>query len=108
MRRIKPMKLTYFFALILVLFLFPGPALALDDDFEKGREAIDKQDYDEAITRFTAVIQNEPQNASAYIHRGYAYLLKKKLDKAIEDLTESIRLDPNDGSAFYNRGLAYL
>ena len=52
------MKLTYFFALILVLFLFPGPALALDDHFEKGREAIDKQDYDEAITRFTAVIQN--------------------------------------------------
>jgi tetratricopeptide (TPR) repeat protein len=83
------------------------PLSASADDFQRGKEAIDKGDYDAAIACFTACIRDNPENAKAYNSRGYAYSSKKEYDKAIEDYSQAIRLDPKYAIAYYNRGYAY-
>ena len=77
------------------------------DSYNLGTEALEKEDYDLAITCFTEAIRLDPRMAEAYNNRAYAYSEKGDYDQAIADLTEAIRLDPNLAAAYDNRGRAY-
>jgi tetratricopeptide (TPR) repeat protein len=91
-------------ACVLVLLL---PSLAVAGDFERGQEALNKGDYDLAITCFAACIRENPKNVAAYVNRGIAYYGTVDFDKAIADYTEAIRLDPKFATAYVYRGLVY-
>ena len=90
------MKAIPFTCVLVAACVFAGRSFAVDDNFDKGREALDKKDYDTALARFSMVIQTDPQNAAAFVKRGYAYLQKLQLNHAIEDLSEAIRLDTSE------------
>ena len=64
------MKAIPFTCVLAVACVFAGRSFAVDDNFDKGREALDKKDYDTAIARFSMVIQTDPQNAAAFVKRG--------------------------------------
>jgi len=92
------------FACTLFLLL---PSLAFAGDFERGLEALNKKDFDLAITCFDAHIRANAKDAVAFYKRGNAYVSKNEYDKAIEDYSEAIHLDSKYAYAFNNRGDAY-
>jgi len=66
-----------------------------------------QEDYDKRIVDYTEAIRLDPENAEAYINRGWAYFWEEDYDKAIADYTEAIRLEPTDAWKYNNRGDAY-
>ena len=89
-----------------VVLLLPG--LAFANDFDRGAEALGKNDYDLAIACFNAAhIKENTVDASAYRQRGIAYYSKKDYGKAIEDYSQVIRLDPKYANAYLLRAFAY-
>ena len=58
--------------------------------------------YLRMIDQLTRAINQNPNDASAYADRGYAYDKLKKYDEAISDYTQAIKLNPN-GDYLYSR-----
>ncbi|MEI8012953.1 MAG: tetratricopeptide repeat protein, partial [Candidatus Omnitrophota bacterium] len=69
-------------------------------------------DLDGAISKYTELIQQEPDLSLAYLQRGTCYVMKESNDAAIADLTRAIELAPgaypeayvNRGSSFHSKG----
>ena len=74
---------------------------------DQGKSALDQDDYDLAITNYTAAILLDPTNPEAYNGRGDAYNKKEDYDRAIADFTQAITLDSNNAIAYSNRGYSY-
>jgi tetratricopeptide (TPR) repeat protein len=74
---------------------------------EQGIQKTNNSNYDGAIADFTQAIRLNPNDASYYRRRGYAYGSKRDYDRAIADFTEAIRLNPNSFIYYYDRGEAY-
>ncbi len=102
------MTSTYSAWVVAFLVLAKPPSPFASNDFERGVKALNRGDYDRAITAFTAHLRKKPKDALAYLKRGTAYALKKNTVGAIADFTAAIRLDPKDDAAYNNRGNAYL
>ena len=49
----------------------------------------------------------DPNNATAYGNRSYAYRNLGQYDQAIQDADKTIALDPNSSWAYNNRGYIY-
>lgn len=77
-------------------------------DWEPGVEAIQRLDWESAITHLSQVIRNEPANADAHNALGFAYLNSKRTDSALRHFREALRLNPKLKSAHENIGDAYL
>src|SRR5208283_829220 len=71
--------------------------------FQQGLAALDQKDYDQAIARFSEVLQQYPREAGYWISRGLAYYSKGAFDQAIADYTEAIRLEPENAAAYTGR-----
>ena len=78
---------------------------------QRGIEAHQRDDLDDAISYYTEVISLLPMNTftlvSAYYNRGLAYQNKGRIDLAISDYSKAINFKPDYGKAFNNRGVAY-
>jgi tetratricopeptide (TPR) repeat protein len=75
--------------------------------FQKGRQALEENDLDLAISWFNACIQHDPTRDTGFFGRGFAYLKKADYDSAIADLSEAIRLGPDNPYSYYYRSLCY-
>ena len=67
-------------------------------------------DLDEAIWRFTEVLEVQPRSADTYSSRGLAYLERGRPGDeglAIADLTRASELAPHLGAPYINRAAAY-
>jgi tetratricopeptide (TPR) repeat protein len=76
-------------------------------NLERGLAFVAERNWDKAVVEFTAMIELDPKDATAYEYRGCAYFMKSELDKAITDLTQAIQLNPTNSSAYFNRGGAF-
>jgi len=68
-------------------------------------------DLDEAIWRFTEVLEVQPRSADTYSSRGLAYLERGRPgdeDLAVADLSRASELAPHLASAYLNRAAAYI
>ena len=68
-------------------------------------------DLDEAIWRFTEVLEVQPRSADTYSSRGLAYLERGRPgdeDLAIADLTRASELAPHLAAPYFNRAVAYI
>jgi len=74
--------------------------------FYKGKDAFEKNDYNNAIKYFTSFIEKYPNSEVAYNYRGGAKGQLKNFNGAIQDFNKAIEIDPNYAKAYYNRGLA--
>jgi len=74
----------------------------------RGETLSGNQQYDLAISDYTAAIELKPDYAEAYNNRGFAYYLKGDFARAISDYTRAIELRPNYPKAYNSRGVAYM
>src|SRR5215471_785064 len=75
--------------------------------FQKGRHALEENDFDLAISWFNACIRHDPARDTGFFGRGFAHLKKANYDSAIADLSEAIRLGPDNPYSYYYRSLCY-
>jgi tetratricopeptide (TPR) repeat protein len=76
--------------------------------FERGLVAIEKGDYNRAITYYDQAIARNPKRAMSFNNRGVAYQHKKEYDQAIADYSRAIKLSPDFALALSNRRAVYF
>ena len=78
---------------------------------QRGTEAHQRGNLDDAIEYYTEVIRLEPTDTStvsiAYYNRGVAYSEKGEVEQAIKDYNDTLRLNPNSADAYNNRGYMF-
>ena len=97
---------------IVFLMLTVGFGISLFAQAEKElREAnvlFQKGNYDEAIDKYSKVIEAEPENLNAYIQRGLALSIVKEYEEAIKDFDHVIAEKPDLTAVKNSRGSAYM
>jgi tetratricopeptide (TPR) repeat protein len=74
-----------------------------EEYFNSGSQKGRSGNFDGAIEDFTKSIQLA-ENTSAYMKRGYCYMMKEKYSQAIEDENKSLGLDKKNAKALFVRG----
>src|ERR1700722_17238808 len=74
--------------------------------FDEGVNKCQSGDYSGAIAYFNKAIEQNPQNADAYIYRGVAKSFLKDYAGVVADDTKAIELNPQDSEAYVYRGVA--
>lgn len=77
------------------------------DYINRGKEYLQKGEYDNAIADFNEAIVLDPKSATAYGGCGEAYKGKRDYDKAIEECDKAISISGTEPSFYKTRGEAY-
>ncbi len=80
----------------------PGEAL-----FDKGYEAYDEGNYEDAIGYYTNAIDADPVNASYFYYRGVCYSMLTENELSIVDFNSAIKLSADYGDAYFERAYSY-
>lgn len=75
--------------------------------FERGVIYHILQQYEEAVSDFTKVIQLNPKDAQVYANRGNTYLALKQSEKALLDHLQAVKLNPDNIDFNFNVGAVY-
>jgi Flp pilus assembly protein TadD len=110
-------SLSFAFALLLSLALFPTRALAdlpppkskpENPNIAAGRQAIEAKDYNAAVGHLTKAVQEDPNNADAQSMLGYSYRKLGTFDKSMEHYQKALKIDGSHRSAHEYLGELYL
>ena len=80
-------------------------SIALDLLLDRGRDALDAEDYQVAIEHFTAAIDHAPEFAEAWNMRATAFFLIEEYGLSIEDIGQTLALNPNQFGAMNGLGV---
>jgi TonB family protein len=61
--------------------------------------------YDQAISFFSSVLENDPKNINASCHLGIAYFRNNQDDKALAQVSYSLTLNPRSTAELFNQGI---
>ena len=75
--------------------------------YESGLRNYNKVDYEAAVRDFSKAIELNPEYATAYNNRGFAYMKLSKYNEAIIDFDKAIELNSKYATAYNNREIAY-
>ena len=78
------------------------------DALEEVREAIDGQDYSQAIKLLQELLADDPQDADALNLMGYSYRKSGQLEQALSYYRQALRIDPKHLGANEYLGELYL
>lgn len=81
------------FACILVLVGCASNTLTWQEQYDLGIRYLNEGNYNEAIICFTAAIEIDEKNTSAYISRAHAFLKTNQMEKALTDYEKVIEID---------------
>ena len=91
--------------LVVIGALLLGTAACQSDEeklagfLESGNEALDAEEFEEAVIEFRNVLQLDPNHAEAHYALARSYTALQKLKEAYWELHESVRLDPSNTDA---------
>lgn len=77
-------------------------------ELEAGIRAMDRGRLDEAIRRFSTVIEKAPNFAEGWNKRATAYYLNNELVESMQDIRQTLHLEPRHFGAISGMGLIYL
>ena len=80
--------------------------MSVEEYINRGIERRDSNNYNGAISDFTAAIRIKPDYYFTYFQRAYVKGKLKDYYGAISDYSKAIELNPDYASAYYNRGVA--
>jgi len=75
--------------------------------YERGLINYKNVDYEAAVRDFSKAIELNPEYATAYNNRGFAYMKLSKYNEAIIDFDKAIELNSKYATAYSNREIAY-
>jgi tetratricopeptide (TPR) repeat protein len=78
----------------------------LDELYQQALEATNKQDFAQAETYWTRMLDLFPYNPAVWSNRGNSRVSQNKLKDAIADFNKSIELAPDAPDPYLNRGAA--
>ncbi|KAI9984681.1 hypothetical protein PInf_006045 [Phytophthora infestans] len=79
---------------------------AADAKKNEGNEAFKKQDYSNAVAKYTEAIEIDPTNHVYFSNRSAAYAGWGKFQEAVDDAAECIRINPQFVKAYHRHGVA--
>jgi tetratricopeptide (TPR) repeat protein len=85
----------------------PAQLVSAADYFQQGDYEFEQGRCDGAIDDYTQAIALDPQMATAYNNRAYAYMAEQNYAAALPDLDQAIALRPDYVNALMNRGDIY-
>src|SRR5215470_1039682 len=85
----------------------PGQESA-SEHVKKGKQAIERGEFDQALEHLESAIRLDPKNAEAYSLRAKIRELGSEYDQAISDLTEVIRLNSRFPKAYSERAFMFI
>lgn len=92
-----------------MLFLLLLAAASLHADYRTnyaaGAELASKRQFPEAVEAFSKAIQEKPDFAQAFQHRGSAYFRMGKLEESLRDFDEFLKLRPDQKPHHWQRGI---
>jgi tetratricopeptide (TPR) repeat protein len=103
MKKILPL---YVLIMCMVLMSYRSFAQVSGDLYNAGVDKSIKGDYYGAISDFTKVIEQYPNEPKPYHYRGINKFNLKDYDGSIADFDKAIKLNPKFGDAYYYRGMA--
>lgn len=74
----------------------------------RGLQFFGEEKYESALSEFSKIIKNDPQNKEAHYYLGLTFLRAEKYSKAVEPFKRVLELDPKYSGARRNLGIAYL
>lgn len=74
----------------------------------EAQKLLDNGDFQNAVTKFGAAIEQEPKSAKAYGGRGQAFLGLKRYAEALDDYNKALAIEPDEKEYFKGRGKSYL
>lgn len=77
------------------------------DYYKAGRQALQKQDWDEAIRTLSLAAHHAQGWSKPYSARAWAYAELGRYQQAIADCNRAILIDPQNSDAYNNRGLVF-
>jgi tetratricopeptide (TPR) repeat protein len=80
----------------------------LFDKLEQVQELIDTGEFDQAISRLTEIIAENPADVELYIQRGYTYFCINHIDEALVDFTKALELDSEADTAYWYLSQIYI
>ncbi len=81
---------------------------AVDAMLKDGKNLLKNEAYQQAVERFTTVIEAAPSFAEGYNQRAIAYFMLEEWSKAIRDCKQTITLNPDHFGAFAGMGHVYV
>lgn len=81
---------------------------SVDAMLEDGKNLLKNEAYQEAVERFTSVIEAAPSFAEGYNQRAIAYFMLEEWSKAVQDCKQTISLNPDHFGAFAGMGHVYV
>ncbi|MBL8485064.1 MAG: tetratricopeptide repeat protein, partial [Rhodocyclaceae bacterium] len=79
-----------------------------DEDYKRGRSAIEAKDWKAAIAAMSGVVERQPDNANAWNWLGYAWRQSGDLQQAFKYYDKALRIDPAHRGAHEYAGEAWL
>ncbi|MCR8826310.1 tetratricopeptide repeat protein [Pseudosulfitobacter koreensis] len=83
-------------------------SVAMNMLLERGRKAMEDQDYSTAIDHLTALTDHAPTFAEGYHARAMAYYRSGRYGPAFNDLWQSLALNPDNYNAIFGLGMMLL
>jgi len=77
-------------------------------EFEQGRTAIDKKDWNGAISHLQKALAKDKNNADIHSYLGFAYRNNGNWDEGIKYYNQALAINPNHKGANEYLGQAYL
>ena len=93
---------------LLFLFLYTSINAQTEKElFDTGIQLFKQGSYQQAIDKFTKLIELTPNNAEAYKNRGVSYMKIEKFDPAIKDFEKAKDIFPKLKGLYSNLGVAW-
>ncbi|NLQ06025.1 tetratricopeptide repeat protein [Cylindrospermopsis raciborskii] len=83
-------------------------SLSFNDYYQRGNQAYQQQDYQQAIEDFSQGIKQNTNFSKLYMHRGNARYNLNDYEGALTDYNLALKINPQEVKALINRGNAYI
>lgn len=78
---------------------------ARDSSLAQAQAAMDKKDWQTAVSLYSKILKEKPGNSDALVGRSVAYLQLGDMEKATQDIDAAVAKNPNNARAYGQRAL---
>ncbi len=97
----------YLFYSIMLLFCLSACNTQIKQANKRGLEYMKQQRYEQAITEFNNILEEDPLWFPAYYNRAISYANTGNNKEALQDLNYVLANYPDNADAYFNRGIVY-